>query len=490
MFRELVKLLLLLALVLALGYFLRRGGNFMRHSPPAPTLVDTHLGGEAGIGLCGDVSLGARPVAIEMLYSEDLRAWMEPAADRFARLCPNIQVRLTAMGDIEAADAILAGRIQPTIWAATDELSLRYLEGRWALHGDALPFSLAERVELVHSPLVLLIWQERLRLLSAILRTEASSEGRWTRSLCAGIARDPVLTGLPPESLLPGTWADWYASLLAPLEALPSPRRRARPVVPAVRPIGDEPLPTLAEVQSWGRVKLGHTSPTRDSAGLAALYLLAYDYLLPPVAPAAAASSEDAGQGTASATSAAVAGAAFEAAYDSQRIALRKWLRRCEGGLELPPRTARQLTANLFNVGPSLYDGVITYEHLALPYLDRVDSHASALGRLVLLYPAPTLLARHPAVLFHTGVREQQLGAEQWLKFLRSKPIQQAAIDAGFRPATSQVTLRGYEAESNRFLRLRRYGVLVQPTLTEAPRIPGKTVRSLIELWGEVTGRH
>lgn len=498
--REVVKLGLLVGGLLALAYFFSRGGNFIRVEPPAATLADTHLGGNQGAALCGTVSLGARPLPIDMVYSEDLRRWIEPAADRFARLCPNIQVRLTALPDIEAADAILAGKVQPTIWAATDDLSLRYLEDRWSQRGDALPFVRAEQQELVHSPLVLLMWQDRLRLLSAVLRNQASTEGRWTRSLCAGIPREADLAGVPQESLLPGTWADFSASLLAVPPPPPPPRgkagRQARAIAP-IRPVGDEPLPTLQEVEQWGRVKIGHTSPTRDSAGLAALFLLAYDYLQPPPALAAAAppaplpasTAPDGGVAASVLAGTGQTAPEFESAFDAQRIALRRWLRRCEGGLDLPPPSARQLTASLFNVGPSLYDGVITYEHLALPYLDRVDAHAAALGRLVLLYPEPTLVARHPAVVFH-GSADLRAAAERWLRFLRSKLMQEAAIDAGFRPVGSEVSLRSYESVNNRFLSLRRYGVVVQPVLREAPRIRGKTAQSLIELWGEVTGRN
>jgi hypothetical protein len=488
--REILKLLALLAVLFALLYFLRRGGNFVPQDPPPATLVDTHLGGAKGIELCGAASLGMRPLPIEMVYSEDLRSWIEPALDKFARACPNIQVRLTAMPDIEAADAILAGRVQPTIWAATDDLSLLYLEHRWTHRGDELPFSRRDRMELVHSPLVALIWQDRLRLLTALLRGTQSEEGRWTRSLCAGIARDPDLTGLPQENLLPGTWSAWYEPMLAalaPVSVVPVRRgKRLPPPLPPPPPPPaprSEPLPTLDQVRAWGRVKLGHTSPTRDSAGLAALYLLSYDYLLPP--KSAPAASDGGARDEKSPSSA----ASFEDAYSAGRIALRKWLRRCEGGLDLPPRSARQLTANLFNVGPSLYDGVITYEHLALPYLDRVDTHAAALGRLAVVYPEPTLMARHPAVMFRASPEKKE-AAERWLKYLLSKPMQQAAVDSGFRPVSPEVTLRGYDAETNAFLRLRRYGVVIQPTLAEAPRISGKTVQSLIELWGEVTGRN
>ena len=67
-----------------------------------------------------------------------------PASQLSSHLKNGLKPLYTVHGDepllvIEAADAILAGKVQPTIWAATDDLSLRYLEDRWSQRGDALP---------------------------------------------------------------------------------------------------------------------------------------------------------------------------------------------------------------------------------------------------------------------------------------------------------------------------------------------------------------
>jgi ABC-type Fe3+ transport system substrate-binding protein len=179
----------------------------------------------------------------------------------------------------------------------------------------------------------------------------------------------------------------------------------------------------------------------------------------------------------------------FEQAFATHQARLGTWLRRCEAGLDAPMTTTPELTMALFDTGPSLYDGVVTYEHLALPLLDRVDSHADALRKLIVLYPNPTLLARHPAVLFDAPP-DKQAAARRWLHFLLTKEMQEKAIDTGFRPVTPAVTIDTYDEDSNPFLRLRRYGVLVQPHLTEAPRPDGSDVQKLINLWGEQTGRN
>ena len=298
---------------------------------------------------------------------------------------------------------------------------------------------------------------------------------------------------MPQENLLPGTWADFAASLLAVPPPLPPPRGKAgRQVAPVRDPASRRRAAAdAAGGRAVGRVKIGHTSPTRD-----------FRQASPPCScwPTTTCSRrrrwllrrrwsrrQQARHRMGASLRRFLPGQAdcpgIESVFDAQRIALRRWLRRCEGGLDLPPRSARQLTASLFNVGPSLYDGVITYEHLALPHLDRVDAHAASLGRLVLFTPIQRWWRVTPPSCFWGSADLFGLPLERWLRFLLSKPMQEAAIDAGFRPVGSEVSLRSYESVNNRFLSLRRYGVIVQPVLREAPRIRGKTAQSLIELW-------
>ena len=100
-----------------------------------------------------------------MVYSEDKREWIEHAAARFAKLCPNIQVKLRAMEDFSALSAMLDGELHPTIWAPTDELSLRYFQYQAERQKRADGWQIIRRQELVRSPQVLLIWQDRLCLL-------------------------------------------------------------------------------------------------------------------------------------------------------------------------------------------------------------------------------------------------------------------------------------------------------------------------------------
>lgn len=487
------------------GYFAFRGGNFSPAQIKQPQLFDVQVSASpaAQSELCGPSLPDQRPVVVEMLYSEDTRAWIEFAADRYSRLCPNIQIKPTAMEDAAAVKEILSGKLHPTIWAPADELSLRYLDHRWFSQTRQHLYLLSDKRELVASPLVLLIWEDRLRVLSTILRRERSSEGPWVRGLCPLVPRVPNLTGVPAEAMVPGSWADSYSPLLPP-PAAPQPeeekgrRRRQKTAAsepaeaPRIRPPGDGILPDLETLRTWGRVKIGHTWPTRSASGAAVLYLMAHDYVLPP---GRGASTEPLGMSADPAAEAADApplGSAedgeFEPAWASKKGDFAKWLRRCEAGLDTPPLSTLDLPASMANQGTEKWDGVITYEHVALPYLERADTYSKNLLRMAVIYPRPTLVARHPAVIFPSDPAQQD-AAQRWLRFLQSKPMQYHAITLGFRPTHPEVSLRDPVVEMNYFLRLRRYGVSPAPRIIEPPLPQGSALNELILLWGDTLGR-
>lgn len=494
-----------LALLGGVGYFALRGGNFSPGQVKQPQLFDVQVSSTpaAQSELCGPSLPDQRPVVVEMLYSEDTRAWIEFAADRYSRLCPNIQIKPTAMEDVSAINEILSGKLRPTVWAPADELSLRYLDHRWFSQTSQHLYVLSDKRELVASPLVLLIWEDRLRVLSNILRRERSSEGQWVRGLCPLVPRVPTLTGLPTEAMVPGKWADWYAPLLAaPAAAQPEEekgKRRRQSALAAqsaevsrIRPPGDGILPDIETLRTWGRVKIGHTWPTRHASGAAVLYLMAHGYVLPPVRGESAAQLSTPVDSDAEAGDAPPLGSAedgeFEQAWASKKIDFAKWLRRCEAGLDTPPLSTLELPAAMANQGAEKWDAVITYEHVALPYLDRADTYSKNLMRMAVIYPRPTLVARHPAVIFPSDPAQQD-AAQRWLRFLQSKPMQYHAITLGFRPTHPEVSMRDPVVEMNYFLRLRRYGISPAPRIIEPPLPQGSSLNELILLWGDTMGR-
>lgn len=466
-------------LLLALGalvvgvYFLSRGGNFARVLPPMSRVLAVHTDDDVRLATCGPAPADGRPVVVGFLYSDDKRAWIEEAAERFTKLCPGIQIRMARMGDFEAAEAILSGEIIPTLWSPSDDLILRYVEHRFRLRAATPPFDADRKTPLASSPLVLLVWNSRLQVIDAILPKRPTGGGPWAQVLCAGVPEDPQgVQRMAREHKVPGTWIDWYNPVPPPeppKRPLPAPRK-ARAEKPA--PVYLRPFPTLDELTRWGRVKIVHTSPTRSIAGLAAIYLMAHDHLLPPGERASAAD--------------------FERAFAGRREALGRWLERCEAGLHEVPTSATLATDNMFNVGSSRYDGVVTHEHLVFPVLDWIGGSEGTLEEARVLYLQPTILNEHPAVLLERGdVRPEQLAAaERWVAFLRGRDMQQLAITHGFRPVIPEVTIRDTDTLKNPFRLSRRYGVQLDAPLLEPPPIDGKLVHELIRLWEDATGRH
>ncbi|XYH99318.1 substrate-binding domain-containing protein [Sorangium sp. So ce1128] len=497
--REALKSAVALGVLGALVGYLARGGNLARGMSDPPRFVDV----EAFSADCGPRDVNGRPLIVNMVYSEDKRSWLEYAAERFARRCPNIQVKLTAMGDIESADAIIDAYLEPkskqqkdelpTLWAPADDIVVQYLAARWKQRSSEVPdagelLDGSEARSLARSPLVVLVWHDRYQVLEAILRSGRSEEGPWWQIPCALIPRDADLSKIALEDRVPGRWIDWYGPLTPSPAKKPAaaPKKRAQ-----IKPAYEAPFPTLQEIERWGRVKFGHTSPTRAASGLETLYLMAYAYVLPPKERAALEGSDAPAQGSAGGgvTGSEHLRGAFARAFAERKDSLRQALGRCEGGLDEAPESARLLTESMINVGPGRYDGVMTYEHLALPALKRLGAHESSLRDARIIYPQPTIVNEHPALFIRPDPAQKQ-AASRWLDFLLGKEMQEKAIQYGFRPANPNVSIRASDVDENPFLDLRRYGVELDPDLREPPHLDGDAIHELIGIWQDATGRY
>lgn len=470
----------------------------VRRAPPPPDFVQL-LPADVSQDQCGPPATRDGPIVVEMVYSEEKRAWIEDAAERFVRLCPNIQVRLTAMPDLDSSDAILAGTLHPTIWAPSDELVVRSLEANWRRSSTA-PLFAGESTSLVRTPLVVVTWVDRLRVLLEIRQKTGATPGPWSRNFCAGIPVDPIVANVALEDRVPDLWSTWYdETVLAPARAAapetsePPPRRRRKSAPPPPPPVVEytAPFPTLDEIAGWGRVKLGHASPTRSAAGLEAVYLMAYDHLVEHTGRPAEELEPD-GFAEGSAIGSEHLRADFEGALESERDLLLRWFGRCEGGLPHDPPSAQYLTDAMFHLGGEGYDGVATYEHLLFPLLDRLERNRSASRKAVVIYPNPTIVNKHPAMLMALGYAVapvQHEAAKVWLSFLLGEEIQRRAIELGFRPANPTIKIRDYHDDANPFLKFRRYGIEFSEPLTEPPRLDGQRINALIELWRDATGK-
>ena len=500
---EVASLVLVVAAIGGLVYSFIRSQKLMHHAETA-LIVDVETTTTTQTDLCGPPTKDGRPVVISMLYSSDKQPWVELGANRFARLCPNIQVKLIHMGDIESADAILAGQEVPTLWAPADDLVLRYLDVRWrAEKGNGRPlFDITQPVSLVQSPLVVLIWEDRLQVVNSVMaaRSGERDQGFWASAMCAQVPSDPSLTGMVIGDMVPGQWIDWYNPVLPAPSKRPAlvPPKPGAPKLESSAPAYHAPFPTLEQLRSWGRVKLGHTSPTRSAAGLEALYLMAFEHLLPLKDRAPAASqkplidtSEPSSGGRVIANEALRDD--FQRAFAERKSSLLTWLKRCEAGLDAAPKSAQELTDTMFNVGASRYDAVLTYEHLTFQVFKSIDAFTNVMHDMRIIYPQPTIMNQHPVVVLQ-GSKEpteaEKLSAAKWIAFLRTKQMQESAIEHGFRPSNPDISIRNYESQTNLFMSFRRYGVTFDDPIVEPPRLNGETVYELIRIWQDATGRN
>ena len=86
-------------------------------------------------------------------------------------------------------------------------------------------------------------------------------------------------------------------------------------------------------------------------------------------------------------------------------------------------------------------------------------------------------------------VKLKPCGLSRFGDYLRTHEVQVRALQLGFRPTDPTLGLRDYDLGPNPFTSLRRYGVELDPDLREPPRLDGASVATLIELWGDATGR-
>jgi ABC-type molybdate transport system substrate-binding protein len=164
---------------------------------------------------------------ISMLYSSEKKEWMEAAAALFQKAHPDIKLTLTAMGSLDAANAIVEGRERPTLFSPADSLVQNLVASTWRSvnHTDLFAASGEDAPQpLVITPLVFVAWEDRG---AALLKASGGSIG-W-RTIHAGVA-------------------------------------------------AHDGWPALGGSASWGFVKLGHADPARSNSGLQALFSMTLDY--------------------------------------------------------------------------------------------------------------------------------------------------------------------------------------------------------------------
>ncbi len=167
---------------------------------------------------------------------------------------------------------------------------------------------------------------------------------------------------------------------------------------------------TIAGQPDWGLFRFAHANPSRSNSGLMTLALLGYDF----------------------------AGKTRDLTLaDLTRADFHDRLARFEHGLARPGGSLVESTGRLLEEmiarGPAQYDGVISYENLA------IDSFATARerrGDFEVVYLDPNIANEHPYTILETSETDagRQHAASAFLDHLMSPPVQFEAIKRGFRP--------------------------------------------------------
>lgn len=193
-------------------------------------------GSAAGTPAPGGPAAGANPgsggprTALKVVFGTEKDDWMRAAVADFRTAHPSYDVELTAKGSREAAQDILDGKLQPTVFSPADSLVLNLLDADWrtkngaplvATDGDLAP------QPLLLTPLVFVVWEDRA---AALLK---AGQGALT----------------------------W---------------KTVRKAVTSNRG-----WPAVGGKADWGFVKLGHTDPTRSNSGLQALWSMALEFYGP-----------------------------------------------------------------------------------------------------------------------------------------------------------------------------------------------------------------
>ncbi|MDX1524239.1 MAG: extracellular solute-binding protein, partial [Anaerolineae bacterium] len=201
---------------------------------------------------------------------------------------------------------------------------------------------------------------------------------------------------------------------------------------------------------TWGFVKFGHTRPDTSNSGLLTILLITYDYF-------------DKSSGLSE--------------QDVLSDDYNRWLQGLAREVEVGNSTGTFME-QLIAFGPSKFDMVAVYEATAIA---QVGNAAGRYGALGIYYPPATVSSDHPfCVLAAPWVTaEKAEAAQKFVDFLLSRPVQEQALELGFRPADATISLTGGNTP---FDKLAQNGIQTNlPPEVEVP--PGNILLALIRAW-------
>jgi Ca-activated chloride channel family protein len=207
----------------------------------------------------------------------------------------------------------------------------------------------------------------------------------------------------------------------------------------------------IAGKPEWGVFKFGHTHPNQSNSGLMTLIVLAYEYF---------------GKTSGLAVS------------DVNSVEFHNFLAWFERGVTGLSNSTGNLMNEMVAKGPSGFDALMVYESVAIDYLRRAEGKW---GALQVVYPQYNLWNDNPYCILNTPwtSAEHQQAAETFLKFLMSEPIQQRALDHGFRPGNPLVPVKGADSP---FVQFADHGLRLDlPEVCEVPS--AEVIDNLQQIW-------
>jgi Ca-activated chloride channel family protein len=207
----------------------------------------------------------------------------------------------------------------------------------------------------------------------------------------------------------------------------------------------------IANQPDWGLFKFGHTHPNQSNSGLMTLVVIAYDYC-----------GKSAGLSV----------------RDVTAPAFSDYLVGFERGVTGLSNSTGNMMKEMVAKGPACYDALMVYESVVIDYLKQAESNW---GPLQVVYPKCNLWNDNPYCILNTPwtTAEHQQAAERFLQFLMSLPIQERALEHGFRPGNAAVPIRGPNSPFERFAAA---GLRVElPEVCEVPS--AEVLDNLQQLW-------
>lgn len=210
----------------------------------------------------------------------------------------------------------------------------------------------------------------------------------------------------------------------------------------------------LGGSESWGPVKFGHASPATANSGAQALILMAYGFL-------------DKNVGLSDA--------------DVNSPALEQWLRPIEAAVPSFGDSTGGFMDDMVRSGPAKYDFGMVYENLALQNMAAAQQRQGQALRI--FYPPATMLSDHPYMLVDGAWidADQRAAAASFREFLIGRAAQELALQYGFRPVDSSVSI-GSSDPNNPFIKYAANGV--QAAIAQQAELPPADVlNALLQLW-------